>query len=95
MNKDRRDDVTAVEGVPGASRYYGCDLPQDSALTEDGWEWRSNTDAQRSRDLVDMYSEVGFEVRLEPINVDNMCSACDGCKDAFSKFNAVYIRKRP
>ncbi len=95
MNEERRDDAAAVDGTPEAGRYYGCDLPHDSALTDDGWEWRGNADSRRSRDLVDMYSEVGFEVRLEPIEVDNMCSACDGCKGAFSEFSAVYIRKQP
>ncbi len=95
MNEDRRDDAAAADGTPEAGRYYGCDLPHDGGLTKDGWEWRCNADSRRSKDLVDMYREVGFEVRLESIDVDDICSACDGCKGAFSAFSAVYIRKRP
>ena len=54
-----------------------------------------NEDRRDDAAAADGAPEDGFEVRLEPINVDAMCSACDGCKGAFSEFSAVYVRKRP
>ncbi len=41
------------------------------------------------------YRELGFEVRLEPVDTEALCAACDGCKDAFASANAVYTRKKP
>ncbi len=88
------------EGAAGAAKQagqvYGCDLPPDRSLADEGWEWRCNADTRRTREMVDSYRELGFEVRLEPVDVDALCTACDGCKDAFAAANAVYVRrKRP
>ncbi len=94
MNEDRRDDAASADGAPEAGRYYGCDLPQDGALTEDGWEWRGNADERRSKDLVDMYSEVGFEVRLEPINVDAMCSASGIAREHLKGVTTIHLGHR-
>lgn len=84
------------EGTANQSgRVYGCDLPPDLALADEGWEWRCNADARRTAEMVDSYRELGFEVRLEPVDVDALCAACDGCRDAFAAANPVYVRRKP
>lgn len=86
-----RDEST----IRPAGEVFGCDLPPDRSLADEGWEWRCNADARRTREMVDTYGELGFEVRLEPVDTDSLCAACDGCKDGFSAANAVYTRKKP
>jgi hypothetical protein len=86
-----RDEAAAKQ----AGEVYGCDLPPDGSLADEGWEWRCNADARRTREMVDTYRELGFEVRLEPVDVEALCTACDGCKDAFAAANAVYVRRKP
>lgn len=72
----------------------GCDLPQDAKLTGEGWEWRCNADENRTRDVVDTYRELGFEVRLEPLAVDGLSDSCSGCKETLCALNAIYVRKQ-
>ncbi len=95
MSGDHTDKRIGPADAPEEQgRHYGCNLPQDGTLTGDGWEARGTADERRLREIVDMYEELGFEVRLEPIDTDVMCSACDGCKGAFTQFSAVYVRKK-
>ncbi len=75
--------------------FLGCNLPPDTDLAAEGWMWRCNTDANRQREIVDTYTELGFEVHLRPVDVDAMCEACDGCKVVMAAVNAVYVRKKP
>ncbi len=88
-------DETPRDASGEAGGVFGCDLPPDSALADEGWEWRCNADARRAREMVDTYRKLGFEVRLAPVDVDALCAACDGCKDAFAAANAVYMCRKP
>jgi hypothetical protein len=74
--------------------FTGCNLPQDAALKADGWEWRCNTDGNRSREMVDTYTDLGFEVQLVPIKLDGLSDACGGCKEMLERFHALYTRKK-
>jgi len=78
---------------PGGS-YLGCSLPPDRFLLEQGWQRRFIGDARMARDAVDNYTAMGFEVRLEALNADELRDDCSGCKAMFSEFKAVYTRKR-
>ncbi len=79
--------------APDNESYLGCDLPHDPVLTSEGWQWRCNTDNNRTREVVDTYRELGFEVRLVPVSVDGLSDSCAGCKEALCTFSAVYTRK--
>lgn len=54
-------------------------LKPDPELTAEGWERRFITDANRAPDLVDLYSELGFEVRSIPISAEEFNQACKEC----------------
>ncbi len=71
----------------------GCDLPLDSALTADGWQWRCNADDNRAREVADTYRELGFEVRLVPVEPDRLNESCSGCHETLCALNAVYVRR--
>ncbi len=72
----------------------GCALPVDEALAAQGWEFRCNTDANRLREVVDTFEEMGFEVRLEKLNLEGLNETCGGCVDTLRGLSAVYIRRR-
>ncbi len=76
-----------------AGRAMGCALPADEALTAEGWEFRCNTDTNRLREVVDTFEEMGFEVRLEPLNLDGLNEVCGGCVGTLRGLSAVYIRR--
>lgn len=76
-----------------AGRAMGCALPADEALTAQGWAFRCNTDANRLREVVDTFEEMGYEVRLEPLNLEGLNEACSGCLETLSQLSAVYVRR--
>jgi hypothetical protein len=76
------------------SNVPGCVSPPDPKLIAEGWERRFIADAKRAQDAIEMYGEMGHEVRLEPVNATGLSEACSGCLEAFALFSVVYTRKK-
>lgn len=72
----------------------GCVSPPDPKLIAEGWERRFIADAQRAQDAIEMYAEMGQEVRLEPVNATGLSEMCSGCWEAFAQFSVVYTRQK-
>jgi len=83
--------VAERDRSPGA--FLGCNLPKNTSLGDEGWEWRCNADPRRTGEMVESYRALGFEVRTEPVEADLLCTDCGGCKDSFQGFNAIYVRR--
>jgi len=79
--------------MPPSGGFEGCNLPLDSDLAAEGWDRRCVTDEAKSKEMLGTYTELGFEVRLVPVDAGDLCASCDGCKDIVSRFNAVYVRR--
>jgi len=82
---------------PRARRWLhaGPDEP-DPALVADGWERRFVTDGMRSQEVVDLYRQLGFEVRLEPILPPEVPDGCADCQlVVLFQFKTVYTRRPP
>jgi len=77
-----------------AGTVPGCQLPVDPGLKEQGWEWRCNADGPKLRNVVDSYQELGFEVRLEPLDLSGLSANCMGCKGALAQSHAVLVRPK-
>jgi len=71
----------------------GCTLPPDPQLVAEGWERRFVADARMARDATDSYRELGYEVKLLPVDAESLKDECAGCKALFAQFHAVYTRK--
>ncbi|MDP6173355.1 MAG: hypothetical protein QGF09_04225 [Rhodospirillales bacterium] len=82
------------ETPQSAGSYAGCALPKNHLLTDEGWEWRGNADERRAREMTDTYEELGFEVKIEPLDLNQLSEGCFGCKDVLNDFGAVYVRKK-
>ncbi len=81
----------------------GCsssDVPIDSGASPDpeliaeGWEFRFIADTTREREAVDLYSELGYEVKSEPARTGDLKEKCKGCRSAFCEFFMIYTRER-
>ena len=72
----------------------GCTAPPDPALIAMGWELRFIADARMAQEAVHSYGELGFEVRLEPLEVKKLREECSACQSMLQQFRAVYTRKR-
>ena len=64
-------------------------------LEKEGWFKRTPIGEPRLSEIVDEYKSLGFEVHLEPVNLDEMNEECRRCyENEVDKFKTVYVRKR-
>ena len=70
-------------------------LSANADLLAQGWERRFIADGLRAREMVDLYTELGFEVHLEPIDRQQFSEGCEECAlVALLKFVTLYTRKK-
>jgi len=72
-----------------------AELTADPALVADGWERRFVTDGRRAREVIDLYKELGYEVRAEPVRAEELENDCEDCQlIVLMQFKTIYTRKR-
>jgi hypothetical protein len=70
-------------------------LQPNSSLIAKGWERRFTADEQRTKEATELYSQLGFEVRAEPVLPEEVQDDCQDCKTVVSYyFQTIYTRKR-
>lgn len=70
-------------------------LSANSELVAQGWERRFITDGLRAREMVGLYTELGYDVHLEPIDQQEFDEGCEDCAlVALLKFVTLYTRKK-
>ena len=63
---------------------------------DEGWTRRFTTLGRRLTEVVELYSELGFEVRLEPVDLDQEeTMSVEACEDCFVTIQARTIYTRP
>ncbi|HEX9131857.1 MAG TPA: hypothetical protein VF844_06165 [Ktedonobacteraceae bacterium] len=69
---------------------------RSAQLQAEGWTRRFTALGRRLNEAVALYSELGYEVRLEPVDLDEEESiGAEGCKDCFVTMQARTIYTRP
>lgn len=64
-------------------------------LEKQGWIKRTTTDEPRLSEIVEEYESLGYEVRLEPVKLEELDEQCKRCyENQLDKLKTVYIRKR-
>ncbi len=64
-------------------------------LKKKGWLKRTTIGEPRLSEIVDLYKSLGYEVRIEPVILDEMDDDCRRCyKNDMNKVGTVYVRKR-
>ena len=65
-------------------------------LQEEGWTRRFTALGRRLNELAELYSELGFEVRLESVDLDQEeIMLVESCKDCYVTMQARTIYTRP
>ena len=94
----QRDVVKSLGHVVGNAARRFFSEPQtkpDPALIADGWERRFMTDAHRAREAMELYEELGYEVRAEPIKAEELSDECEDCQLFVAlQFKTIYTRKK-
>jgi len=70
-------------------------LQPNPALVVEGWERRFTADEQRAKEAMELYSQLGYEVRAEPVSPDELDDDCQDCRAVVSyRFCTIYTRKK-
>ena len=70
-------------------------LQPDPALVAEGWERRFSADEQRAKEAMELYTQLGYEVRAEPVRPEELHDDCQDCRTVVSfYFQTIYTRKR-
>lgn len=65
-------------------------------LQDEGWTRRFTALGRRLNELAELYSELGFEVRLESVDMDQEeIMPVESCKDCFVTMQTRTIYTRP
>jgi hypothetical protein len=68
-------------------------MPQE--LEKHGWIKRTTIGEPRLSEIVNEYKALGFEVHLEPINLEEIDEECRRCYGKnVDKFKTIYVRKK-
>ena len=72
-----------------------AELTADPALVAEGWERRFVTDGRRATEVIDLYEELGYEVRAEPVREEELENDCEDCQlIVLMQFKTIYTRKK-
>ncbi len=69
-------------------------FPPDPELVAQGWQRRFIADRIRSKEVGKLYSELGYEVRYEPVKPRDLSDECGDCRLATAFFMTIYTRKK-
>jgi hypothetical protein len=89
--------VKIESSLDGSGRRFFSDaqLQSDSSLIAQGWERRFTADDQRAKEAMELYRQLGYEVRAEPVLPEELPDDCQDCKTVVSfYFQTIYTRKR-
>ena len=79
-----------------ARRFFSeAQLKPDPELVAQGWQPRFIGDARQTKEATELYQELGFEVRAEPVPADEMGDDCSDCQVLILlQFKTIYTRKK-
>lgn len=70
-------------------------LEPDPRLVAEGWERRFTADEQRTKEATELYTQLGYEVRAEPVRPEELQDDCLDCRTVVSfHFQTIYTRKK-
>lgn len=70
-------------------------MTTEKDLVRDGWEKRTTYDEPRLSEMVEMYEELDFEVRVLPFDPDREPGCTECMKTACDRYKTIYTRKKP
>lgn len=90
--------LVKIEGLlddAGKRFFSDAQLQADPTLVAEGWERRFTADVQRIQEVSGLYSQLGYEVRAEPVHSEELKDGCDDCQSLIiSRFKTIYTRRK-
>ena len=78
----------------GDSREAARAKRPESELSGSDWERRFVTDGSRAAEIIQLYTQLGYEVHTEPLQRADLPQACEECQlAALLRFQTIYTRK--
>ncbi|MBI3243027.1 MAG: hypothetical protein HYZ49_12110 [Chloroflexi bacterium] len=76
-------------------RLSSFESPPNPALVAEGWERRFTVDGRRLKEYTTLYTALGYEVHIEPLQSAEVGPDCADCRlIALLQFSTVYTRKQ-
>ena len=77
-------------------RFFSeAQISADPALLAEGWERRFTADLQRIEEVIELYSQLGYEVRAVPVPSEEFHDDCTACQSVIARnFKTIYTRKK-
>ncbi len=70
-------------------------LAPNPELLAAGWQRRFISDGRRAQEMAALYTELGYEVHLEPVKTEAFSDDCEECSlVALLQFVTIYTRKK-
>ena len=70
-------------------------LEPDPALVAQGWQRRFTVDEERAKEVAQLYTELGYEVRSEPVVTGEVADDCHDCHSFMAvRLRTIYTRTR-
>ena len=69
-------------------------MASEKELIAQGWEKQTTYDEPRLSEIMEMYEETGFEVRLEPFDPFTSPGCMDCMKASPEKYKTIYTREK-
>jgi hypothetical protein len=67
-------------------------MTREEELKKEGWEKRFIMDEPRLSEMAEQYKTLGFEVRLEPVDLSG--EECTSCLNVYSdRYKTIYTRR--
>lgn len=96
--ESKKVDAKSLGQIVGqeARRFFSeAQLKPDPALVAEGWQPRFIADARQTKEATELYKQLGFEVRAEPVPVEQMGDECSDCQVlVLLQFSTIYTRKK-
>jgi len=70
---------------------------REEELEEKGWMKQNTIGEPRLSEIVELYKSLGYEVRLEPVVLDELDEECRECYERegeIEKVKTVYVRRK-
>lgn len=95
MPKDPREQLEWLDPAAAGRMLSDAQWQPDPELVAAGWERRFIADAQRAQEALELYAQLGYEVRAEPVRVEELREECEDCRVVIAlQFKTIYTRKK-
>jgi len=68
---------------------------REKELEKEGWIKQTTIGEPRLSEIVELYKSLGYEVRLEPVKINDLDDECRRCYEGeINEVKTVYVKKR-